>query len=100
MNRKEYMRQLHLNRKIQAIRLVENGKCACRRCGIEDPVVLQFDHIVSTGESYNYRRQRNGTGRNNIYVLLYGKVSPEIYQVLCANCHVRKTVNERNGRNG
>jgi len=59
------------------------GGC-CNHCGIDDPIVLQFDHIEpllpkTTG------RSRNG---NSAKLICAGSRD---FQVLCANCHVRKS---------
>jgi len=65
----------------------------CNRCGESDPVVLQFDHVaprMSRGP------ERNGGGvRTLLTGLRNGSESPFNLQVLCANCHARKTFTER-----
>lgn len=64
----------------------------CRFCGETDPVVLTFDHIIPI--------RRPGAGRSvGIRTFWYGmkagKESPFNIQILCANCHARKTRMER-----
>lgn len=67
--------------------LMENP---CRRCGESDPVVLEFDHIKP-----KQNRQKSISllaGSNTSWK----KVLEEIKkcQVLCANCHRRKTARQ------
>lgn len=62
----------------------------CRFCGETDSVVLQVDHIIPLRQTLSkrvgsvdkiYRHLRDDGSRE----------SPFNLQVLCANCHVRKT---------
>lgn len=58
------------------------GKCV--RCGEDDPIVLHLDHIAGDGGAD--KRKRSSWERLRA-------VPNEVdrYQLLCANCHARKT---------
>lgn len=61
----------------------------CYRCGIDDWRVLQFDHI------HGQRGQRkHERGHHMARMLLAGKVPAQIIQLLCANCHQIKSLEE------
>jgi len=60
------------------------GKCQNPECGIEDIDVLEFDHI----KPLNSAKRKYGN------ILREVKKHPERFQLLCANCHRRKTLNE------
>lgn len=69
----------------------------CAVCGERDPVVLQFDHVEPKMKlAYRFNQHRGGFG---IAWNLLGveKRAAELAkcQVLCANCHCRKTHEER-----
>jgi 5-methylcytosine-specific restriction endonuclease McrA len=63
----------------------------CIMCGENDPVVLDFDHINPATKSFSIAK-----------AITYGKKWEEIFaeiqkcQILCANCHRRKTAKEGN----
>ena len=60
----------------------------CIECGETDPIVLEFDHVK--GKDQDIARMVS-TG----YSLEAIKKEMEKCQVLCANCHRRKTSKER-----
>jgi hypothetical protein len=55
----------------------------CKKCKNDDEDVLEFDHIIPVRDRKIKRR--------NLYEI---KERPELYQLLCANCHRRKTKKE------
>ena len=59
----------------------------CKECGENDPVVLEFDHLKDKKKSVCFLTQ-NGYSISSI------KKEIEKCQVLCANCHRRKTAKE------
>ena len=64
----------------------------CSMCGESDPTVLQFDHVAP-----ERRRGWRARGRAIVDVLCAMRskdMRPFGFQVLCANCHVRKTKSE------
>jgi 5-methylcytosine-specific restriction endonuclease McrA len=63
----------------------------CRFCGETDRVVLQVDHCIPVG-------RRHGGVASLWRRLRLGKESPHNLQVLCANCHARKTAIEARAR--
>ena len=63
----------------------------CKMCGETDPVVLEFDHLgISKKENDISKLICNSTNKN---VLLK---EIEKCQVLCSNCHKRKTAKDFN----
>lgn len=59
----------------------------CVHCGESDPIVLEFDHIDSSLKLMTVSRMVSGSTYS------WSKIQEEIdkCQVLCANCHRRKT---------
>lgn len=60
----------------------------CAYCGIKDIDVLCIDHIDNDG----YKRPRNDPSRKDLCFWLYRHGFPEGYQVLCANCNLKKQI--------
>lgn len=62
----------------------------CIHCGEADPIVLEFDHRIHAEKKFNIGNAANG-GKT------IKKLLEEIEKcdVLCANCHRRKTYHER-----
>lgn len=59
----------------------------CINCGIDDADVLEFDHIVPV-----LRRTNGVTTRGDSWKQVLAHPNPdEIFQLLCANCHTKKT---------
>lgn len=66
------------------------GKCG--RCGIEEPRVLQVDHINRAQEPRN-SSYRSGT---QLYrMILDGRKNPNEFQLLCANCNWLKKIENK-----
>lgn len=61
------------------------GGDVCNYCGLDDARVLQIDHVNDDG--YLERRELD---QREIYRKIVQE--PERYQMLCANCHVLKTL--------
>jgi 5-methylcytosine-specific restriction endonuclease McrA len=60
----------------------------CRHCGESDPLVLCIDHI--NGDGY---RDRAAHGRGSkLYRLILIDGPGNRYQLLCANCNLRKAI--------
>ena len=63
----------------------------CVECGEGDPRVLDFDHIISEDKSHNVANMvKNGYSVKSILKEV------EKCQILCANCHQKKTLEENN----
>lgn len=62
------------------------GACVC--CNETYLPFLQLDHINGDGKNH---RQQAGTGQGILYDLIK-RGYPPIVQVLCANCHLAKTL--------
>lgn len=59
------------------------GKCV--HCGHNDPICLDFDHILDDGY-----RDKSGKG-----IIFYVKENPERFQLLCKNCNWKKEYTRR-----
>ena len=86
-----YLRKKNFRVRIRRrIRVLEKLGGRCVVCNIEDISVLQIDHIIPLN---------TGTRRLTL-TQLFPKILRDEYdtttlQILCANCHMRKTTNER-----
>lgn len=65
-----------------------SDKC-CAVCGESDPVVLEFDHINPQQKSFGIARAISDGVKWSVILAEIQKC-----QVLCANCHKRKTARE------
>jgi len=77
-------RNYHQRTRLKAI-MVMGGKC--ERCGIDDPDVLQFDHVVPILRGKSGVTNKGGPYRE---IINHGNEDGK-FQLLCANCHVKKT---------
>jgi len=75
LNRWRWKRRLHL------ISLLGSK---CRKCGIDDPRVLQINHINGNGIKDYKKRGSNGLYND----ILSGKRRKDDLELLCANCNV------------
>jgi len=66
------------------------GKCA--GCGIDDPVVLTLDHIHGGGGA---ERKSISQARDAAFYSKRLGYPKDRFQLLCANCNMRKMVLER-----
>lgn len=65
----------------------------CVRCGEKDPVVLSFDHIRGKKFSVSFL-----VSRNRGWDIIEAEIKK--CQILCHNCHARKTAKDRNWYKG
>ena len=63
----------------------------CKKCGEDDPIVLDFDHVNRASKEVAISNMIRGG-------FAWERILAEIKkcQVLCANCHRRKTARESN----
>ena len=80
---KVYQRKKTLIARLTAIDKL-GGKCI--KCGISDERVLVFDHIEA--RNVNPRAERDKSGYQLFMEVIRGS---KLYQLLCANCHMIKT---------
>ena len=65
-----------------------NGAMKCAHCGEADLDVLCLDHINGGGSQQ--RRELGKPGGRSFYLWVIANSYPEGFQVLCANCNIRK----------
>jgi 5-methylcytosine-specific restriction endonuclease McrA len=63
----------------------------CVKCGENDPVVLEFDHLLPAEKSFGIARAISNGMK---WPMILGEIKK--CQILCANCHKRKTAQEFN----
>lgn len=89
----EYQRNLRRRLKVKTLTyysIVDYPICA--RCGIIDIDILCLDHIEGGGRKDI--RERNVVGGYKLYYQLKREGYPKGYQVLCANCNLKKQIVE------
>lgn len=89
---REWKRKEREKLRMKAIKIL-GGKCA--KCNEDDLIVLEIDHINPILRGRNELMMSRKSGINLTRKIVSGKVSIEEYQLLCANCHRRKTFKER-----
>lgn len=75
----KYFRDYYRTKRLEAIKFA-GGECV--ECGIDDPVLLDFDHVDGSGH-----KDRRGS-YTKLKAIMAGEVG---WQLLCGNCHRRKT---------
>src|SRR3990167_9180556 len=70
-----------------AINNYSNGAACCLWCGQADIDVLCLDHIHDDG---NHGKAPNNSKNNHVYRWVYSREYPPGFQVLCANCNMKK----------
>ena len=64
----------------------------CVRCGIDDYDVLQIDHTSGGGLSERQTHPNGGPAWWNQYYLKHPELAKKNLQVLCANCNIKKRI--------
>ena len=67
---------------------------SCEKCGMSDYDVLQIDHIEPINNNHKHRISNYKLFRG----LASGFFELENLQILCANCHMKKTVMEHRNK--
>lgn len=70
---------------LKADALLAYGGPVCSSCGVDDPEVLNIDHIEGGGRKH--RQAENIEGGLAFYQWLKNNDYPEGFRVLCANCN-------------
>ena len=86
---KEYRRKAreraYIQRERNRLDLIKLLGSKCKKCGIINPNVLQFDHIKNDGKG-------DPVSLKTRYYIKNIKEARKKLQLLCANCHMIKTV--------
>lgn len=90
-NRKRslYGKRKHLALKKEVFSHYSKGSMECSFCGINDLDVLCIDHINGGGKKHIEHLRKRGT---TFYKWLKKNKWPDGYQVLCANCNLKKSI--------
>lgn len=80
----QMLRKIYARKRAEVIESL-GGKC--KNCPEDDLIVLQIDHIKPIQKKAGDRP----SNRKMIKMILRGELKLSDFQVLCANCHVRKT---------
>ena len=62
---------------------------SCTDCGEKDPIVLEFDHLIPKEKEYNIANMHHSSE-----LALFKEI--EKCEVVCANCHRRRTAKTQN----
>lgn len=94
-NKGTYNAQRRRNKKQIKIACFEAyGGCFCKRCDESDLDILCLDHISHNGSEDKRNRVKNRKwykgGGHMLYRMLKQEKYPPGYQVLCANCNLKK----------
>ena len=96
-NRSARLQNRHRKRwslKLRVLSYYSQGTLRCNSCGEEDIKVLQIDHV--NGDGNEHRRTIGLRSGTMFYHWLEKQDYPKEFQVLCANCNLRKLYYERN----
>lgn len=90
----EYKKKWRQKEKLQVLTHYSTGSVPqCAKCGIEDIDVLCIDHIQGFGK--RHRKKILLEERMHLYRWLVKHHYPDGFQVLCANCNMKKRVENR-----
>ena len=78
--------------KIAVINVLTDGEGTCRWCKQGDIDVLCIDHIADDGIKHKNKDGRSGV---NLYKWIIRNTYPSGFQVLCANCNLKKEILKR-----
>ncbi len=78
-------RMRHLNIKLAVLC---NYGMECASCGIDDPDVLNIDHVDQRGSAHRKAILGNG-GSNKMYRWLITEGFPDGFRTLCYNCNIK-----------
>lgn len=85
-NTKEHRRKYFQEVRRRTVLMIAS---ACNHCGFDDVRALHIDHI--TGDAVEDKKFTGGSYYHNIAKRIREE-SPNDYQILCANCHMIKTL--------
>ena len=95
----EYKKKSRQKEKLQVLTHYSTGDVPqCAKCGIKDIDVLCIDHIQ--GFAKRHRKEILLEERMHLYRWLVKHHYPKGFQVLCANCNMKKRVENREVRRG
>lgn len=86
--RRLYSQRWNIRIKMEVFKHYSGGVPHCTVCNEPDPLVLCLDHINGNGAAE--RRRLRLVGGTHFYLWLRNNGYPGGYQVLCANCNMRK----------
>ena len=96
----QWNKEYNVRLRFKIISYYSNNKNECRNCGINDIDVLCVDHINNDGNKFRKINRNTHTG-NNLLLWILKNNFPDIFQILCSNCNLKKEIIRRRkeGRN-
>ena len=88
--RREYAQRYHFGLKTDAMRAYSTREVGCARCSEMDIDVLTLDHVHNDGAEQRRAFGRSFLGGTRLYCWLKKHNYPSGFQVLCANCNLKK----------
>lgn len=77
---------------MKVINHYSKGKNQCSKCIVNDPDILEIDHINNGGAEH---RRKIGNGGKIIIKWLIDNDFPGGFQILCCNCNRKKEILRR-----
>ena len=82
---------------LQAYLILGNGEICCASCGNDDMEVLEIDHKIPINRNKHGLKKQAGDNLKRWIIKEHsaGTDVRQQLQILCANCHLKKTRRER-----
>lgn len=85
--KKQWQNKHYAKLRLEVLTYYSNSLLCCAHCGLDDLDVLCIDHIDGGGNQHTQKLRKEG---KLFYRWLKNEGFPDGYQVLCANCNMKK----------